>query len=54
MKSNIDDVLIIKSWLSGSDFEKAMFELAEAEKELETVKKKVSSIKKKLAKSMLD
>lgn len=54
VSENIKDVEIVKSWLDGSDVEKALDELHEAENELEKMKKKVSALKKKLARTLID
>jgi hypothetical protein len=54
ISKNLDEVSQVNSWLSGSDIEEAINELAEAEMELLNAKKKVSSCKKKLARKMYD
>ncbi|MEJ2105019.1 MAG: hypothetical protein P8X47_10645 [Ignavibacteriaceae bacterium] len=54
VSDNVNDVEIVKTWIKGSDVEKAMNELLEAEIELENSKKKVSALKKKLARTLLD
>ncbi len=54
VSDNIKDVEIVKSWVKGSDVEKAMDELHQAEMDFEKMKKKVSALKKKLARKLID
>jgi len=54
VSENIKDVEIVKSWVKGSDVEKALEELHQAETDLEKMKKKVSALKKKLARTLID
>ncbi len=54
VSENVNDVEIVKSWVRGSDVEKALDELHQAETELEKMKKKVSALKKKLARTLMD
>lgn len=54
VSENITDVEIVKSWVKGSDVEKALEELHQSEIELEKMKKKVSALKKKLARTLID
>jgi hypothetical protein len=48
------DVATVASWLSGSDVEKALLALDQAERELEAAKKRVSVAKKLVANAMSD
>jgi hypothetical protein len=52
VSNNKNDVLIVKSWLPGSDVEAVLMEVAEKEKALEKAKKDLSITKKKLARAM--
>lgn len=54
VSDNIQDVEIVKSWVKGSDVEKALNELHQAESDLEKMKNKVSALKKKLARTLID
>ena len=54
VSENIKDVEIVKSWVIGSDVEKALDELRQAETELEKMKRKVSALKKKLGRTLVD
>ncbi len=54
VSDNINDVDIVKNWVKGSDVEKALDELHQAETDLEKMKKKVSALKKKLARTLID
>lgn len=54
VSSNIDDVKIVKSWLPGTDIEKALLKVHGLEKEEQSIKKELSSAKKDLAKTMRD
>jgi len=54
VSENISDVDIVKTWLIGSDVEKVMDELGEAENVFLEAKKNVSILKKKLARAFLD
>jgi len=54
VSSNKDEVLIVKSWLPGTDVEEALAEIIEKEKLFEKAKKELSASKKKLAKTMRD
>ncbi len=49
---NHDEVVLIQSWLPGSDVEKALKEVTEAEHECDLAKKRLSLAKKKVAKAM--
>jgi hypothetical protein len=51
---NVDDVKRVASWLTGTDVEEAMRELADAEARFEAAKREVSGYKKKLARKLLD
>lgn len=51
---NMADVDKVKTWLSGTDIEKAMKEVDQKEELLEIVKKELAIAKKKLARSMRD
>jgi hypothetical protein len=54
VSGNSDDVMIVKSWLYGTDVEAALLEVTEKEKLLEKAKKDLSAAKKKLARTMND
>lgn len=54
VSSNKDEVMIVRSWLRGTDVEVALMEVAEKERIFEKVKKDLSIAKKKLARVMLD
>lgn len=49
---NKDQVMVVKSWLPGSDVEEALMVLAEAEHEYDKAKTHLSMAKKNLAKAM--
>ncbi len=51
VSSNKYQVIVVKSWLLGSDLEKAMLELAEAEHEHDKAKKRLAA-KKNVARVM--
>lgn len=52
ISSNKDQVMVVKSWLPGSDIEEALMELAEAEHEYDNAKKRLTAVKKSIAKAM--
>jgi len=52
VSENQNDVAIIQSWLPGSDVEKALIEMTEAEHECDLAKKRLSLAKQIVAKSM--
>lgn len=52
VSSNKDKVVIVKSWLPGSDLEEALMELAEAEHEHEKAKKRLTAAKKNVARAL--
>jgi len=54
VSDNTKDVEIVKTWLKGSDVEKALEELHQAEADFEKIKKKVSTLKKILARKLSD
>ncbi len=54
VSANKDEVMIIRSWLRGTDVEAALMEVAEKERIFEKVKKDLSIAKKKLVRVMLD
>jgi len=54
VSGNSDDVMIVKSWLPGTDVEAALLEVTEKEILLEKAKKDLSAVKKKLARTMND
>ena len=51
VSNNLDQVPIIQSWLPGSDVEKALNLLGQAEKEYALAKKRVSEAKKNVARA---
>jgi uncharacterized Zn finger protein len=53
VSENEEYVKVVESWLHGSNIEKVLNQLKEAENSLESAKKNVSLLKKKLARSML-
>jgi len=54
VSDNQDAVMIVSSWLAGTDVEAAMLKLSKLEKEEERIKKELSSAKKELARAMRD
>lgn len=54
VSGNKDEVMIVKSWLSGTDVEAALNEVAEKERVLEKIKQDLSVAKKRLARIMKD
>ena len=54
VSGNKVEVMIVKSWLSGTDVEAALDEVAEKERVLVKVKQDLSAAKKKLAHIMID
>ncbi len=54
VSDNKEEVVIVKSWLAGTDVEAALLEVAKKERICEKVKKYLSIAKKKLAQVMLD
>ena len=54
VSENLDQVAIVSSWLPGSNVEKAMLAVMDAEEGFEQAKQKLSAAKKLLAKSFRD
>jgi hypothetical protein len=54
VSGNAHEVPIIASWLSGSDVERTLRDLADSEAELEAAKKRVAAAKKAVARAMAD
>jgi hypothetical protein len=54
VSDNIDKVEIVKSWLPGTDVEKAINLVFDLEKQAESIKKQLSTAKKLLAKSFIN
>jgi uncharacterized Zn finger protein len=54
VSDNKDEVMIVKSWLRGTDGEAALHEVVEKERVFEKVKQDLSAAKKKLARIMKD
>lgn len=54
VSENTEQVLIVESWLPGTDVDEALQEVKIAEKDLDEAKKYLSKLKKKLAKAMHD
>jgi hypothetical protein len=52
VSGNSEDVLIVKSWLPGTDVEAALLGVTEKEILLEKAKKDLSAVKKKLARTL--
>jgi len=52
VSENQDKVALVLSWLPGSDVEKALEEVAEAEQECDLAKKRLTLAKKKVPKAM--
>ncbi|HNO76406.1 MAG TPA: SWIM zinc finger family protein [Nitrosomonas mobilis] len=52
VSSNKEQIMVIKSWLPGSDLEEALMELAVAEHEHDKAKKRLSAAKKNIARAM--
>jgi len=53
ISENVSDVKIVKTWLAGTDVEKALIQIVEKERVLEKAKKELSAAKKKLARMMM-
>jgi uncharacterized Zn finger protein len=53
VSTNIDKISNVVTWLRGSEIEKAIAPLAEAEANFDAAKKQVSNVKKKLSASMV-
>jgi len=51
---NKDEVMIVKSWLRGTDVEAALMGLIDAQKQYEKIKRELSVAKKRLAKAFRD
>jgi len=51
---NAEEVKIVRSWLQGTDVEKALRHVRNLEKKATEIKKELSSAKKELAKAMRD
>lgn len=49
ISDNLKEVVNVNAWVSGSDVEKAIIELQEAEEDFEKAKRRVSALKKKLS-----
>jgi hypothetical protein len=54
VSDNKEEVVIVKSWLAGTDVEAALLEVTEKERIFEKVRKDLSIAKKKLSRVMLD
>ena len=54
VSNNLDQVHIVKSWLVGTDVEKALLAVMDAEEKFELAKLELSTSKKRLAKSFRD
>lgn len=54
VSDNKEEVIIVKSWLRGTDVEAALNEVAEKERAIEKIKQDLSAAKKKLARIMND
>ncbi len=54
VSGNKDEVMIVKSWLRGTDVEAALHEVVEKERVLEKAKQDLSAAKKKLSRIMTD
>lgn len=54
ISSNKDEVMIIKSWLRGTDVEAALMSLIDAQKQCEKAKIELSAAKKQLARAFRD
>jgi uncharacterized Zn finger protein len=52
VSANKDEVLIVQSWLPGSDLEEALMQMAEAEHDYDQAKKRLSEAKKGVARAM--
>jgi len=52
VSANKDQVIVVKSWLPGSDIEEALIKLAEAEQKYDKAKNRLSAAKKSVAKAM--
>ena len=50
--SNKEQVMVVKSWLPGSDLEEALMELAESEHEHDKARKRLTAAKKSIARAM--
>ncbi len=54
VSGNESDVQTIMSWLKGSDVERVLKQVREAEEKLEVAKKQLNGFKKKLARALSD
>jgi hypothetical protein len=54
VSDNLNDVMVVQSWLTGTDVEKALSKMRELEAEAEKIKKALSAAKKEVAKAMRD
>ncbi len=52
VSNNKGDISVIRDWLSGSDIEMAIHEIAEAEHDFDNAKKRLAQAKRNLAKVM--
>lgn len=52
VSSNKQQVMIVQTWLPGTDIEEALTELAEAEHEHDNAKKRLTAAKKRIARAM--
>lgn len=51
---NVDEVNLVRSWIPGSDVEKALLKVRDLEKEASRIKNELSNAKKAVAKAMRD
>lgn len=54
VSNNKDEVMIVKSWLTGTDVEAALNEVAEKERVFEKIKQDLSAAKKRVTRLMKD
>jgi hypothetical protein len=54
VSSNKDEVMIVRSWLRGTDIEAALMGVIDAQKQCEKVKRELSAAKKRLARAFRD
>lgn len=54
VSSNKDEVMIVRSWLRGTDIEAALMAVIDAQKQCEKFKSELSAAKKRLARAFRD
>ena len=54
VSDNLNDVMVVQSWLTATDVEKALVKMRKLEAEAEKIKKALSAAKKDVAQAMRD